>query len=73
MITEIADDIIKLQVITKLRERYLQIHSTIFISSMEKARSPGDLFDILDTFPGKYPISWDEITHRWVPKNLISV
>ncbi len=73
MITEQANDIVKVRVIEKLRERYAGIHDTVFIRSMEKARSPGDLFDILDTFPGKYPVCWDENSRRWVcsPNKMI--
>ena len=51
--------------IENLRERYAHIHPLIFHRSEEKAKSPGDLFDILDTIPD-YPIIWNEQEHRWV-------
>jgi len=52
-----------------LRARYSSIHPLIFHRSVEKASSPGDLFDILDLFPEKYPVIWSEEDHRWVTTN----
>lgn len=40
--------------VVKIKERYNQIHPLIVHRSMERAKSPGDLFDILDYL-------WDEI------------
>jgi hypothetical protein len=53
------------RVIQKLKEKYPSIHSVMFLRSMEKARTPGDLFDILDTFPKAYPVEWDYSARRW--------
>jgi hypothetical protein len=50
----------------RLKERYPQIHPLIFHRSMERAKSPGDLFDILETFPDKYPVIWNDQQHRWI-------
>lgn len=52
-------------IIDKLRERYPDIHPLIFHRSYERAKSNGDLFDILDTVPNKFPIIWCETTSRW--------
>jgi len=48
-----------------LRKRYSEIHPLIFQRSMEKAESDGELFDILESFPG-YPAIWDENNRRWI-------
>jgi len=53
-------------IVEKLRERYPNIHPMIFHRSVERAKSDGDLFDILDSFPEKYPVVWCESTCRWV-------
>ena len=34
--------------------------------SAERARSPSDLFEILESMPSKFPISWDDSKHMWV-------
>ena len=48
-----------------LRQRYTHIHPLIFHRSIEKSSTAGELFDILDTFPDKYPVFWNDDTHRW--------
>jgi len=53
-------------IIEKLRERYPDLHPLLFHRSVERAKSNGDLFDILDTMPKKYPLIWCEDTYRWV-------
>lgn len=53
-------------VIDKLRERYSFLHPLLFQRSVERAKSPGDLFDILDTVPNEYPLIWDEDQRKWV-------
>lgn len=58
-------------IVSKLRERHPEIHPIIFHRSVERAKSDGDLFDILDSFPQKYPIVWCESTHRWIHTNDI--
>lgn len=52
-------------IVSKLRERYSHIHPLIFHRSVEQAKTPGELFDILDEFSDSYPIIWDEQTRRW--------
>jgi hypothetical protein len=54
------------QVVQKLKEHYFQIHPLLFHRSQERARSNGDLFDILDSIPKEFPIIWDEVSYRWV-------
>ena len=53
-------------IVQKLRERYPSIHQIIFHRSIERARSDGDLFDILDSFPERYPVAWCESSYRWI-------
>ena len=49
-----------------LKERYPNIHPLIFQRSVDHAKNDGHLFDILDSFPKAYPITWSESEHRWV-------
>ncbi len=49
-----------------LRKRYPQVHPLLFQRSVERARSGGDLFDILESVPTKYPILWSDKDRRWV-------
>lgn len=49
-----------------LRKRYPQVHPLLFQRSVERAKSGGDLFDILETVPEVYPILWSDKEHRWV-------
>ena len=53
-------------IVERLRERYSDLHPLLFHRSVERAKSNGDLFDILDTLPKKYPLIWCDETHRWV-------
>lgn len=62
---------LKKEIIEKLKERYSTVHPLLFHRSVEHAKSNGDLFDILDTIPEKYPLIWCENVHeegkgRWV-------
>ena len=50
----------------KLKERYSQVHPLMFQRSVEKAKSAGELFDILDLISQDYPLIWDENERRWV-------
>jgi hypothetical protein len=52
-------------VLQGLRQRYPWIHPLIFHRSKERAKTAGELFDILDTLPTEYPIMWNEETKRW--------
>lgn len=54
------------EVIEKLKERYAaSIHPLIFHRSLEKSKSVGDLFDILESFPKNFPVIWDDESHQW--------
>jgi hypothetical protein len=48
-----------------LKLRYSDIHPLIFQRSLEKSNSNGELFDILEGLPKKFPIIWDPSTCRW--------
>lgn len=54
------------KVVSALCVRYAHVHPLLFHRSMDRARSNGDLFDILDTIPNEHPIVWDEESYRWV-------
>lgn len=49
-----------------LRKRYSNIHPLIFFRCLEKARTNGELFDMLDGFPQEYPTIWDEQSKSWI-------
>jgi hypothetical protein len=57
---------ISAELLAKLKERYPQMHPLMFYRSIERAKTPGDAFDILETVPDKFPIIWDEEKHCWV-------
>ncbi len=57
------------ELIAKLQERYNHVMPLIFHRSVERARSAGDLFDILETMPKNYPIIWDDESHMWIVTN----
>lgn len=52
-------------VVTKLKEKYSHLHPLLFARSVERARSNGDLFDIVDTVPKTFPVVWNEKEYRW--------
>jgi hypothetical protein len=56
---------VRAELLESLRTRYAHVHPLIFLRSVERARSSGDLFDILESFPGTYPLAWDEDAHAW--------
>ncbi len=53
------------QVLQGLKKRYPHINELIFERSIEKARSHGELFDILEDVPTEMPVVWDEESRRW--------
>ncbi len=53
-------------IIEKLRDRYSDCHPLFFHRSVERAKTNGDLFDILDTAPKEYPLVWCDDSFRWV-------
>ena len=46
-------------------QRYSHIHLLLFWRSVEKAKTPGELFDILEGMPSDFPLIWDEDRHCW--------
>lgn len=68
--------------IVKLKEQYNKIYPLIVHRSLERAKSPGDSFDILDRLwkdiqesmtvedgeevCNAFPIVWDDEQHQWV-------
>ena len=48
-----------------LKERYSHLHPLVFKRSLEKAKTNGELFDILESFPKDYPIIWSEDDRIW--------
>lgn len=52
-------------VVQKLRERYAQLNPLLFYRSCERAKTNGDLFDILETIPKGFPLIWCEADHCW--------
>lgn len=48
-----------------LKERFANIHPLLFYRSLEKAKSNGELFDLLDSMP-EPPVIWDENSRTWV-------
>lgn len=65
-------DIMSLNIIKKLRERYSEMHPVMFIRSIERSKDATDLFDILDSFPNKFPVKWSEQERRWVYSGNLS-
>ena len=51
-----------------LRDKFSEIHPLVFHRCMEKARTNGELFDLLDGMPSP-PFMWDEKTRAWVHVN----
>lgn len=48
-----------------LKIRYSYIHPLIFSRSLDRAKDDAELFDILDSFPNKYPVVWSGDERRW--------
>jgi len=57
---------IQQNLIDSLKEKYSSVHPLMFYRSKERAKTAGELFDILDTLPKEYPIVWNEENKRWV-------
>ena len=59
------------EVLEGLRKHFQKVHPILFVRSTERAKSVGDLFDILDTIPDQYPIIWDNEVHKWIETDLL--
>lgn len=53
------------EVVDGLKKKFADIHPMIFHRSLERAKTAGELFDILLDVPIEYPIIWDEESKRW--------
>jgi len=53
-------------VVAKLKERYPNLHPMIFHRSVERAKSLGNLFDILETIPDGFPLIWSDSQGCWI-------
>lgn len=56
-------------VVDKLKAHFKNVPPLIFHRSVERAKSEGDLFDILDTIPSEYPVIWSDELRRWIVTN----
>ena len=52
-------------VVDKLKERYAHLDPLLVHRSVEKAKTAGELFDILDTVPDQKPVVWNSQSRRW--------
>lgn len=58
-------------VVQKLMERYGNLHPLVLHRSVERARTVGELFDILEGFPVELPAVWDEVSREWTTCDLL--
>ncbi len=54
-----------------LQERYPHVPYLIFKRTLEKAKTDGEIFDILESFPEVYPVAWCEDQRRWITVDLL--
>ena len=52
-------------IVQSFRERYPDVYPLLFKRSVDYAKTPGELFDILEELP-PIPIIWDSRVRRWV-------
>jgi hypothetical protein len=52
--------------IDNLKIRHSDLHPLILNRSVEHSKSDVELFDILETFPKKYPVIWSDKKKSWV-------
>jgi len=55
-------------VLANYRSRYSGVHPLVFQRSLERANSPLELFEILESVPSKLPYSWDDSRRAWLPE-----
>lgn len=48
-----------------LKSKY-KLHPLIFARSLERAKNDVELFDLLDSFPNKFPVKWCDSNYCWV-------
>lgn len=54
-----------------LRNRYSELHLLLFHRSLERSKSNGELFDILETIPDSLPLVWDDKDRVWKNTDLL--
>lgn len=54
-----------------LRKKYSDVHPLIFQKMLEKSKTNGELFDMLESLPKSYPIVWDENEKNWVSTSVL--
>jgi len=59
-----ALDMMSHEVVAGMRRRYARVHPTLFIHSLERASSPGHLFDLLEPL-SKFPVKFDWQEKSW--------
>lgn len=52
--------------IRNLRERYFNINPLMFQRCVSLSNSLGELFDMLEDVPNKYPLIWCRVKRKWV-------
>jgi hypothetical protein len=52
------------EIVENIRRKFSSVHPLIFQRSWEKAKTPGELFDLLDTLP-PLPFVWDAEAGCW--------
>jgi hypothetical protein len=53
-----------------LKVRYSQIHPLLFHRCTEKAKTNGQLFDMLEKMP-EFPLAWNEQAQAWQSTDLL--
>jgi hypothetical protein len=48
-----------------LKSRYSHVHPLMFQRSLERAKTNGELFDLLESIPKTMPIVWNEQQSCW--------
>ena len=56
-------------VVKQMLLKYNGVYPLIFARSAERAKSAGELYDILESLPQELPVIWDESIRRWVKTN----
>ena len=49
-----------------LKVNFASVHPLMFYRSKERAKTGGELFDILSKIPTEFPIVWSEENKQWL-------
>jgi hypothetical protein len=60
-------------VVFALKNRYAGLPPLLLSRSIERARNEVELFDILDTVPGTFPLVWSSHHRRWLACDLLNL